>query len=116
MRLKNKVAIITGGSRGIGFATAQAFLKEGATVIITASSKASSDRAVEELRQQFPQATVGGVYPDADNIRNGTYPITANFYVVYRKDNDNPNVKKLADWLLSEEGQRLIEACGYVGL
>ncbi len=60
--------------------------------------------------------SVGGVYPDADNIRNGTYPITANFYVVYRKDNDNPNVKKLADWLLSEEGQRLIEACGYVGL
>ncbi len=60
--------------------------------------------------------SVNGVYPDAENIRNGAYPITANFYVVYRKDNDNPNTKRVVDWLLSDEGQRLIEACGYVGL
>ena len=33
MKLKDKIAIITGGSRGIGFATADRFLKEGAVVI-----------------------------------------------------------------------------------
>ncbi|WP_026507489.1 PstS family phosphate ABC transporter substrate-binding protein [Butyrivibrio sp. MC2013] len=60
--------------------------------------------------------SIGGVYPDADNIRNGAYPLTASFYVVYRKDNPNENVKKLADWLLTSEGQKLIEACGYVPL
>ena len=60
--------------------------------------------------------SVNGIYPDADNIRNGTYPLTANFYVVYRSDNDNPNVRRIVDWLLSEEGQSMIEQTGYVGL
>lgn len=59
---------------------------------------------------------VDGIYPNAENIRNGSYPITANFYAVYRKDNENPNVVKLVEWLLSKEGQTMIEACGYVGL
>lgn len=60
--------------------------------------------------------SVNGVFPDAENIRNGSYPLTADFYVIYRKDNDNPNVRRLVEWLLSQEGQDLIEACGYVGL
>lgn len=59
---------------------------------------------------------VDGIYPNAENIRNGSYPLTASFYVVYRKDNENQNVKRLVDWLLSGEGQTMIEACGYVGL
>ena len=60
--------------------------------------------------------SINGVYPNAENIRNGSYPISANFYVVYRKDNDNPNITRIVDWLLSEEGQKMIEGCGYVGL
>lgn len=59
---------------------------------------------------------VDGIYPNAENIRNGSYPIRTCFYVVYRKDNQNENVGKLVEWLLSDEGQTMIEVCGYVGL
>ena len=70
MRLQNKVAIITGGSRGIGYATAKAFLKEGATVIITASTQASADNAVAKLKEAYPQAVVGGISPDLSNLES----------------------------------------------
>lgn len=54
MRLKDKVAIITGGSRGIGFATADKFLKEGATVVLAARSQESADTAVDKLKENIP--------------------------------------------------------------
>lgn len=58
--------------------------------------------------------SVGGVYPDATNIQSRAYPIVAQFYAIYRADNDNENIPLLIQWLLSEEGQTLIEQSGYV--
>lgn len=49
MKLKNKVALITGGSRGIGFATAKLFLEEGAIVIITSKDHEKIEKARQEL-------------------------------------------------------------------
>lgn len=60
--------------------------------------------------------SVNGVYPDRENIKNGKYPIIAKFYAIYRADNQNKNVKILVDWLLSSEGQQIIEKCGYVAI
>lgn len=68
MRLKDKVAIITGGSRGIGFATADKFLREGAKVIITASSQQSADNAVAKLKEKYPDAVVDGISPDLSSL------------------------------------------------
>ena len=48
-KLKNKIAVITGGSSGIGFATAKEFIANGATVLIFGRGKQALDEAVSEL-------------------------------------------------------------------
>ena len=58
--------------------------------------------------------SLNGVYPSAENIQNGSYPIIARFYAIYRADNENENIPILIDWILSEEGQQIIEESGYV--
>ena len=40
----------------------------------------------------------------------------SNFFAVYRKNDKNENIKKLIDWILSPEGQRIIDDNGYVSL
>ena len=47
--LKDQVAIVTGGSRGIGRAAAEALLREGSKVVIASVRPASVERAVKEL-------------------------------------------------------------------
>jgi NAD(P)-dependent dehydrogenase (short-subunit alcohol dehydrogenase family) len=51
-RLENKVALITGGSSGIGLATAQDFIREGARVIITGRSQSSLQEALALLNER----------------------------------------------------------------
>ncbi|MCD8384418.1 MAG: 3-oxoacyl-ACP reductase FabG [Clostridiales bacterium] len=64
MLLENKVAIVTGGSRGIGFATVQAFLEEGAAVVLCASRQETAAQAIAQLKEANPDARVEAIWPD----------------------------------------------------
>ena len=59
---------------------------------------------------------VDGVAPTVENIVNHRYPIVAPVFAVTYAENTNQNVDKLIDWMLSEEGQYIIEEIGYVGM
>jgi len=61
LKLAGKVAVVTGGSRGIGRATAEALLREGAHVIVSSLREASVTNAVSELR---PLGRVEGIPGD----------------------------------------------------
>ncbi len=62
--LENKVAIITGGTRGIGFATAKKFLENGAKVVIFGTKVQSVNEAVEKLKTLNNKYDVIGFYPN----------------------------------------------------
>lgn len=59
---------------------------------------------------------IDGVAPSVDNIKNGSYPVVTPLYAVSYENNPNPNVEALLNWMLSEEGQYIIEETGYVGI
>lgn len=60
MLLEGKKAIITGGTRGIGYAIAERFVEEGAAVTVFGSRQETADAAVEKLLAAHPEAKVWG--------------------------------------------------------
>ncbi|MBQ7920444.1 MAG: SDR family oxidoreductase [Lachnospiraceae bacterium] len=64
LNLKDKVVVITGGSKGIGFATAQAFLEEGAKIAICARKEEDLKKAYEDLSR------LGEVYYEVVDVTN----------------------------------------------
>lgn len=62
--LKGKVAVVTGGTRGIGYAVVKKFLENGASVVLWGSRQETVDKAIESLRQEDPDWQVTGMDPD----------------------------------------------------
>lgn len=57
--------------------------------------------------------SVDGIYPTNESIQDGSYPLIVNLYCISVKGNNNENVQKVIDFLLSEDGQTIIEQTGY---
>jgi 3-oxoacyl-[acyl-carrier protein] reductase len=65
MQLSGKVGVVTGGSRGIGFAIAQALLEGGANVVVTGTNQETLNTAVRDLQGAKPHgAKVAGLRAD----------------------------------------------------
>lgn len=62
-KLEGKIAVITGGNSGIGFATAQRFVEEGAYVFITGRRQSELDEAVKQIGDN-----IAGVQGDVSNF------------------------------------------------
>ena len=62
-KLEGKVAVITGGNSGMGLATAQQFVDEGAYVFITGRRQSELDAAVKQIGKN-----VSGVQGDVSNL------------------------------------------------
>src|SRR5262249_30803576 len=63
-RLDGKMAVVTGGSNGIGLATAQRFVEEGAYVLITGRRQTELDTAVKKIGSN----NVTGIQGDVSNL------------------------------------------------
>lgn len=64
--LDGKVAVITGSTRGLGLAIAQAYVREGAAVVLAGRSEASLNQALHTVKQQG--ARVSGLVTDVSDL------------------------------------------------
>mgnify|MGYP002554643275 CR=1 FL=1 len=76
MLLEGKKAIITGGTRGIGYAIACRFIEEGAAVTVFGSRQETADAAVEKLTAAYPAAKVWGRSCDLTSLEAVTEAFT----------------------------------------
>ncbi len=68
--LKDKVAVVTGGTRGIGFSIVKTYLQQGAKVILFGSRQESADKAVSALKAENPDWEVVGMAPELGNLQS----------------------------------------------
>ena len=62
--LEGKIAIVTGGTRGIGYETVRLFLENKAKVVLFGSRKETVDKAVNSLKEENENYEVMGLYPN----------------------------------------------------
>ena len=62
--LKDKVAVVTGGTRGIGYAIVKKYLENGAKVVLFGSRAETVEKALASLKSENPDWVVEGEYPD----------------------------------------------------
>ena len=70
--LEGKVAVVTGGTRGIGYAIVRKYLQEGATVVLCGSRQATAEKALQQIKAEMPEARVDALWPDLTDLASVT--------------------------------------------
>ncbi len=82
--LKGKVAIVTGGTRGIGLAVVKKFLDNGAVVVLCGSREETVNQALAEIKSERPEAQAEGAWPDLTSLAE-VQKMAADVYEKYGK-------------------------------
>ena len=64
MDLTGKVAVVTGGTRGIGFEIVKKYLQNGATVVLFGSRQETVEKALAKLKEENPAWEADGLWPN----------------------------------------------------
>ena len=67
--LKGKIAVVTGGTRGIGYAIVKKYLENGAKVILFGSRQETVDKALASLKEENPEWEVSGACPSLTDAK-----------------------------------------------
>ena len=110
MQLKGKVALVTGGTEGMGYATAEAFLKAGAKVVISGRSSEKGEIAVRNLEKSGEVKFVRGdvsMSEDAKRMVEATMEEFGRIDIVF--NNAGVYLEKGAEDTTEEEWDRVID-------
>lgn len=77
--IKDKVVVVTGGTRGIGFATVKSFLENGAKVVLCGSRQETVDKALSEIDSNLPVMGFAPNLLDMNEIRDMVDKVIAKF-------------------------------------
>lgn len=95
MRLSGKVALVTGGSRGIGFATAKILSENGATVIITARNQERLEKSISKIPNSIGIAADIRKSNDVKNVVNKTIEKFGRLDILVNNAGIFPKIKQL---------------------
>jgi phosphate transport system substrate-binding protein len=66
--------------------------------------------------EEIKLLAIDDIYPSKETIQTGGYPFSGTFYAITLAGHEDENMKKFIAWMVSEQGQYLIEKTGYVPL
>lgn len=105
--LEGKVAVVTGGTRGIGFGIVEKFLEQGAKVALFGSRQETVDAALEKIKAQNADAPVLGLHPalsDPDEVAAALKTVVDTFgsLDILANNAGTDSRTKLVDYTLDE--------------